>query len=96
MEYKKAYLLGRLSNGFESDRGILVHAVVRKLVNIKRRACPDNNWQPDVVKAERDVSLCGKQPGPQSVGWSIYNSGEEEKEVTCPTCLKKLAKLRIP
>ena len=62
---KMARLLGRLSNGCESDKGMLVHIVVN------------------------DTALCGKKPGPRSVGWS---SREENEAVTCVKCSSKFTK----
>lgn len=36
-------------------------------------------------------ALCGKEPGPRSVGWSEYN----DAELTCPKC-KRIQRGKMP
>ena len=36
-------------------------------------------------------ALCGQEPGRLSGGWSEYDP--EEKQVTCPRCLRKLKRV---
>jgi hypothetical protein len=94
MDYKIGALLGRLSNGFQSDHGIRYHAVVWK--RIKRPPCPFNDWGRKEIPDDdftAQVALCGAKPGRRSVGWDFQNgSSNVGKEVTCPRCLKKLQK----
>ena len=42
----------------------------------RHHAVPSDSWR----------ALCGAYPGKRSAGWSEW----DEKEVTCPRCLKKL------
>ncbi len=44
---------------------------------------------PQVAGFDGGPALCGYVPGRRSSGWSEY----EGKEVTCPKCLKRLAKM---
>jgi hypothetical protein len=96
VNYKASMLLGRLSDGFQSDHGVLVHAVVTKLV--KPRPCPWNDWGRDATKmaqkVEAEVGMCGARPGRRSVGWSHRHGTDKpgELKVNCPRCLKKIAK----
>jgi hypothetical protein len=95
MNYKIGCLLGRLSNGFQSDHGTKYHAVVLK--KVQRPACPFNdfgrNRNPETDYVERYVALCGTKPGPRSVGWDFQNGASTvDNVVTCPRCLKKLEK----
>lgn len=88
VDFKLARLLGRLANGFESDKGKLVHAVA--LMPAKRPPCPFNDFGKKVIPNDDFQtwkSLCGKVPGKRSVGWDYDVS---EKIVTCEKCLGKL------
>lgn len=89
MNYRMGRLLGRLANGFESDKGTLTHAVVIR--SVKPRPCPWNDWGRDASKmaecVKADIGLCGARPGRRSVGWAF-----DVSEVTCPRCLKRLPK----
>lgn len=88
MNFKVGVLLGRLSSGMQGDHGNLYHAVVRK--KAKRPPCPYNDFGRKIIENddfEADVSLCGKNPGPRSIGWEFSDIGAE---VTCEKCLSKL------
>lgn len=80
MALRLGQLLGRLQSGLEHDKGTLVHAVPSggKVIPYPN-ACGYRYVYP---------ALCGTKPGPKSVGWTYG----ETKTVTCPRCLKKLAK----
>jgi hypothetical protein len=89
MEYKKGMLLGRLSNGFQSDHGVRVHAVTCR--KTKRPPCPYNDYGKKEIPDDdykTDMGLCGAKPGRRSVGWAW----EKDMEVNCPKCLKRLEK----
>ena len=77
MNLHRAYLLGRLANGAERDRGLLVHLV------------PDPGG-PDHTRGNRSKqALCGAKPGRRSVGWSHWNTNLDPGPATCPRCLKR-------
>jgi hypothetical protein len=78
-EWRAATMLGRLSNGNESDHGQLVHAVI--WVSVPSPKMP--------INIEVEKSLCYKRPGRKSVGWS----SEKNLKVNCDKCLKRLRKL---
>jgi len=85
-------LLGRLSNGRESDRGVLVHAVILKAC--KRPKCPFNDFGRKVIPNDSYsawIALCGTKPGKRSVGWS-----NTDQAVSCARCLLKLTKIVMP
>ena len=98
LEFRIGQLIGRLSNGLQSDHGHIYHAVVRKMVKMEK--CPYSNWGRDPIKSqekrERSVSLCGRRPGPKSIGWDFENfSSNLDNEVTCTKCKERLEKLKI-
>lgn len=85
---RAAILLGRLSNGLESDKGSLVHAVVLKPA--KRPKRPYNDFGRKLMPNDTysiEIALCGAKPTQRSVGWS-----ETDLAVSYPKCLKRLAK----
>jgi hypothetical protein len=49
----------------------------------------DHGTRAHAVPIGERKALCGAKPGRRSVGWSSYR----ESTVTCPRCLKKLAKM---
>lgn len=66
---------GRGSNGYERDRGAVLHAVPGTSTN-------------DVAYGHQRA-LCGLSPGRHSTGWSCTVSGAES--VSCLRCLKRMA-----
>jgi hypothetical protein len=84
--YRTAVMLGRLSNGAQADHGVVVHLVYFKKV-------PSLRFPDKPISAE--VSLCGKRPGPKSVGWSGYWKGDEVLKLSCEKCLKRAQRLKI-
>lgn len=87
MNFRIGVMLGRLSDGFQSDHGKRAHAVVRRMVtDVSRRTG-------EKITVERSVALCGARPGRRSVGWDFENYSDYLKtEVTCPRCVEKLVK----
>jgi len=83
---RKGRLLGRLSNGLESDKGRYIHAV--RLSPATRPPCPYNDFGRKEIPNDNYTtwkSLCGKVAGKKSVGWDF----DDSQEVTCPQCIKK-------
>ena len=94
MNYAVGQMVGRLANDLQADHGTVYHAVIRKEVPFarvtRRRVAPEMEGK----MVERNVSLCGKMPGPRSVGWDFENfSAHLGTKVTCPRCLKKIQKM---
>ena len=75
---RHAMMLGRLSNGFQSDHGALVHALHKTTVPSPR--IPE-------ITITIEKSICGRRPGRRSVGWS---TNDNDLPVTCPNCLKRM------
>lgn len=73
-----ALLAGRCANGLERGRGGVVHAVGAREVGVFGGG--KTLEVPDYSKA-----LCGKTHGARSAGWSIA----QERDISCPVCLKK-------
>lgn len=65
---------GRCWNGAHRDSGKLIHAVI----------CEDR-FAARISGPFFNKSVCGTTPGRTSYGWV-----EEEGEVSCPKCLKKM------
>jgi hypothetical protein len=87
-EITPAYLLGRLANGAESDRGLLIHATIMKPA--KRPPCQFNDFGRKTIENDDYMArkaLCGASPGRRSVGWEF---GEKELLVSCERCIKKM------
>jgi len=77
--YEISEMAGRCANGAERDHGTRWHA--RMLIsNIF------DNWQ-----GADYTAICGAKPGRRSVGWSTREP--EDRQVTCPRCLKKLERM---
>jgi len=92
--YRIGALLGRLSNGSQSDHGTRYHAVVRRMVKNPNAGKVLDNGYVLPEKVERSVALCGARPGRRSVGWDFENfSTHLGTEVTCPRCLERLRKI---
>jgi len=87
--YKIGVMLGRLTNGFQSDHGTVYHAVIRKMVKHPNAGKVLDNGYVIPEKYETDVSLCGRKPGRKSVGWKF---DDPERVVSCEKCLKKIQK----
>jgi len=107
--YMPCYMLGRLSNGYERDKGKLVHAVPALYCGACKGTGVKHEWVlPEALLKPVDPpqrcdtcygarrmqsflgqALCRKQPGPRSVGWQLADG----KEINCPRCLAKIAKL---
>lgn len=87
MSYRTAMMMGRLTDGAQADHGRLVHVVTIK--SVKPRKTRYNDYGRDLekmaIKTAAEVSLCGKRPGPRSVGWSPNGDG-------APTCHKCIAR----
>lgn len=61
MQFNPAFMLGRLSSGYEHGKGRLIHAVPLREGQI---------WTSDL-----DAALCGAAPGKHSVGWQPVDEG---------------------
>jgi len=68
-----ATLAGRCANGYERDRGAVVHAV----------PCSEREQQFGINAYAR--ALCGKTHGARSAGWSSRPGAA----LTCPTCARR-------
>jgi hypothetical protein len=92
MEIRKGMLLGRLSNGFQSDHGKLIHAVAE--LPAKRPPCPFNDFGRKVIPNDNftmQKGLCGAKPARRSVGWTFH---EITEEINCPKCLARMERMK--
>lgn len=82
MELRVGIMMGRLSNGLQSDHGKIYHAVPKD-----GKKVPSNN-----TLGYRFIypAICGATPGKRSVGWAYDKDVGEDFKVSCPRCLKKL------
>lgn len=71
---------GRGSNGYERDRGAVLHAVAGSSA--------------DDVAFGTQSALCGVTPGRRSTGWSC--TVNDASSVTCPRCLKRMDARLLP
>jgi hypothetical protein len=73
------------------DRGYQISRLAGRCVNGASR---DRGFRWHARLIDRNLpehkAMCGMQPGKRSVGWADYCDLPEDRQITCPRCLKKL------